>query len=509
MIPAVPRLPRGRACFALAALVALAAAGAPQKLATARVRVTVPVLPAQATRLSARIDSLLERPAARRAHWGIEARDAATGEVLYARNAGRLFIPASSLKLVVSAAAAHHLEADHRFRTSLLATGPVRGGTLQGDLVVVGRGDPTISGRHFGGRRTAVWEALADSLRSRGVRRVAGAVVGDASHWDADALRGDWESYDTRWWYAAPVGALGFNDNAIDFRVEPGAAPGQPARIAGEPVSAFYTLENRTRTVRAGAPHTLDLERVPGSPNRVRAYGDIPLGTAPRTESFAVEDPARWAATVFREVLVSRGIAVGGGVRVVSDPAASAASTGDLLVEHRSPPLPEVIGPILQNSQNWYAEQLLKTLGREVEGAGSWEAGLRVERAFLQRVVGIDSSEFVLRDASGLSVGNLVTPHAMVRLLEHVRRAPRQAVVRRALPVAGRSGSLRGRLTDLSGRVSAKTGYVGNVDSLTGFLTTADGREVVFCIVANGSGQPSPRIKAVIDDVVRALAAEG
>ena len=493
------------ASLLLAALLPAAASPLPPgKLANARPAVTAPASHRPSGTLAERIDSLLERPAARRAHWGIEVREVASGRVLYARDAGRLFIPASSLKLVVSAAAAHHLAPDFRWRTRLVAGGPVQGGVLRGDLVVVGGGDPMISGRYHGERRTAVWEALADSLAARGVRRITGTVVGDDGAWEADQLRGDWEAYDTRWWYAAPVGALGFNDNSIDFRVAPGAAPGLPAEIAGLPASAFYALENRTRTVAAGGANTLDFERVPGT-ERIRAYGQIPVGTAPRTEHFAVEDPARWAAQTLLETLAARGIAVDGG-RARSG--RGVAPAGAVLVEHLSRPLPDAVGPILLHSQNWFAEGLLKTLGREVRGEGSWEAGLAVERDFLTRVVGIDSAEFVLRDGSGLSVGNLVTPHAMVQLLAYVHRTPRQAVVRAALPVSGRAGSLRARFPDLAGRVAAKTGYVGNVDSLTGFVTRADGREVVFCIVSNGSGQPSARIKAVIDDVVRAVAAE-
>lgn len=498
---------RSAASVALLALLLPVAgwAGAPDNLARSRPNVTAPARDSAA--LARRIDAILSRPALRRAHWGVEVRDASTGQVLYARNAERLFVPASSLKLVVSATAAHHLPADYRFRTFLHGTGPVANGVLRGDLVLVGRGDPLLSGR-YAESRVAIFEALADSLRARGIRRVTGAVVGDDSWWDADRLRGDWEAYDTRWWYAAPVGALGFNDNSIDFRVEPGAHPGQPARITALPASSAYALENRTRTVAAGGAYTLDFERLPGG-ERVRAYGEIPVGAAVRTESFAVRDPARYAATVLRETLVARGISVEGAVRVVSDSAASPARGAAPLVEHLSLPLPQTVGPILQTSQNWFAEQLLKTVGREVRGEGSWAAGLAVERDFLLREAGLDSTDFVLRDGSGLSSGNLVSPRGMVRLLDYVRRTPRQAVVRDALPVAGRSGSLRARLTDLAGRVAAKTGYIGNVDSLTGFVTLADGTEVIFYIVSNNSGQPSARVKQGIDDVVREIAALG
>ncbi|MEW5928085.1 MAG: D-alanyl-D-alanine carboxypeptidase/D-alanyl-D-alanine-endopeptidase [Gemmatimonadota bacterium] len=503
------RTPRARA-FAAALLLALGAAPLPahaQQGTSAPASVSTRAGDAAAAALASRIESVVDRAPFDRAHWGIAVWDPSTGQAVYRRDADRHFVPASNLKLVVSAAAAHLLGPEFRYRTTVHAGGPLRDGTLAGDVVLFGRGDPTISGRYFPSA-TAVLDSLAEALHRRGVRRVAG-VTADESHFDSAYLREDWERYDLLWWYAAPVGALGFNDNSIDFRVEPGAGVGDPARIAGAPRSAFWQLENRSRTVARGRPKTFDFDRVPGT-NRILAYGEIPRGAEAGTEYVAVVDPARVVGTVFREALERRGIRVDRvEVRVVSDPARSRAAGAPVLAEHVSPPLPQVIGPILGTSQNWFAEQLVKTLGREMKGEGSWSAGLAVEREFLEQVVGVDSAAFVLRDASGLSSGNLVTPDMLVKLLAWTRTSPRGALVRDALPVSGRSGSLRARLTDLPGRVAAKTGYIGNVDSLSGFVTLADGREVAFSVIANASGLPSSRMKGAIDDVVRAIASYG
>jgi serine-type D-Ala-D-Ala carboxypeptidase/endopeptidase (penicillin-binding protein 4) len=186
--------PRLRPASWLAAAVLLATA-APrahgQQFADNVALVPVRSTPARTSAaLGQRIDSILARPAMRRADWGVEVRDAQTGELLYGRNADRLFVPASNLKLIVAATAAHHLAPDYRFRTTVYATGPVADGALDGDLVLYGRGDPLISER-YGRRRTAVWEALADSLLKRGIRRVTGGVVADESFFDAVRVRGD------------------------------------------------------------------------------------------------------------------------------------------------------------------------------------------------------------------------------------------------------------------------------------------------------------------------------
>ena len=458
--------------------------------------------PADGGLLDRRIAAALDTGALGRVHWGIAVHDVASGRLLYGRDAERLFVPASNLKLIVAAAAAHHLGADYRYVTSFRATGPVRDGVLAGDLVVYGRGDPTISGR-YEPDMLARFRAVADSLRAHGVRRITGGVVADVAHWPHEPQHGDWERYDLNWWYAAPTGPLGFNDNAIDFRVAPGVL-GQAASITWLPRTAMFTFSNRTRTVAEGGEHTLDFDRVSGTDSIV-AFGDIPLKTAVRTESFAVRDPALYAVTVLAETLAAAGIAVAPDrVRVVRG-----ATAGATLFELRSPPLPQLVGPVLQTSQNWFADQLLRTLGHAVEGTGSWDAGLRVESRFLTRVVGLDDSAFRLRDGSGLSGANLVTPSLLAALARYIAREPTQRVVYDALPVsAGATGSLRRRLEDLPGRVRAKTGSIRNVDSLAGTLRTDSGREVAFGIVANAHGLPGARVRAAIDQVVRILARE-
>ena len=216
---------------------------------------------------------------------------------------------------------------------------------------------------------------------------------------------------------------------------------------------------------------------------------------------------AEYAATTFRDVLVAKGISVRVPVvRVERSPVRSPAAGATVLAEHWSEPLDHVIDPILVNSQNWFAETLLKTVGREVRGEGSWSAGLAVERAFLHDVVGIDTTQFLLRDGSGLSGGNGVTPRAFVRLLSYVQRTPEMAIVRDHLPVSGRTGTLKERLRDLPGRVQAKTGYIGGVESLSGYVTADDGRTLIFSILANGPASAAA-MKTGIDDIVRAIAA--
>ena len=512
-----PRHPAARSCrvrppAAAARVVAAARAVAAVFIALSVTAAAAPELTAQPTPLPRGVLEIIERAPHDRAHWGIAVTDAATGQTLVSHNADRLFVPASNAKLVVAAAAAHYLDPDFRYATTLESTGEIVDGVLRGDLVLRGTGDPTISGR-YADDMLDIPAALADSLRARGIRRIEGAVVADESWWDGDYVRPDWEGYDLLWWYAAPVSALGFNDNAIDFTIAP-ASPGAPATITWRPETDFFTFVNRTTTTPAGSRSTLDFTRIAGT-DTIIAYGTIAADASRHTEYFAVDDPARYTGTVLREALERHGIAVADRtVRVLRgrSPVGPQPSDGEtaprsVLAIHRSVPLPRLIAPVLQTSQNWFAEQLLKTIGRETAGEGSWSSGLEAERRFLIDVVGVDSTAFRLRDASGLSSGNLLTPEALVRILSYMERTPRMAPAREALPVSGgRTGSLRLRLEDLAGRVAGKTGSINNVDSLSGYLTADSGRILIFAIVANNSGQPSSSMRPVLDDIVRVLA---
>ncbi len=337
--------------------------------------------------------------------------------------------------------------------------------------------------------------------------RVAGNVVGDASYFDSATTHPSWQGYDLNWWYAAPVTSLAFNDNSVDFLTTPGPI-GQPPTIAYHPDLGVVQFTNRARTVPADSTRTIDFFRQPGT-NVVWAEGNVPADAAPDTEYFAIHDAPKYAATAFRRALESRGISVAGETRTTFDSTASAAArAGAPLAEHLSPPLPEVIRPILETSQNWFAEMLLKTLGRVARGTGTWEAGLDVERRFLIDSLGVDSTMFDLADGSGLSAWNLVAPRAFVQILARMREHPRVAVFVDALPVAAQTGTLKARFanTPLAGEVRAKTGSINRVNTLTGYLELPRGRVWTFSIQLNNHTGTTREALARIDAIVAALA---
>ena len=465
--------------------------------------------------LERRLAQLIDAPPFDRATWGIYVVDD-RGRVLYQRNADRFSVPASNTKLVVTAAAAVLLPPDFRVKTSLYVNGRVEGGVLHGDLILYGRGDPTWSARCYAvdtlgpgvcdSTFTAI-DALADSLRARGLRRVTGKLVGDGSFFEPTLIHYGWNAWDLTWWYAAPVSGLGFHDNSVDFHIAPGPTVDAPPAITWTPDLGLITFENRARTTAADSASTIsDNFFRSGGGWSIRAEGTVALGKNPWVESVALPDPNLYAARALAASLARKGVAVEGGSASTTDSLEyrSVRCCSPALVDFSGRPLPDIIFPILNSSQNWFAEMLLKVLGRELAGEGSWKAGLDVERRFLIDSVNIDSTAFALEDGSGLAAGNLVTPHAFAQLLAYMHRHAKGGPFVAALPHAGQPGSLLRRFvgTPLEGRVIAKTGSIDRVNSLSGYIERANGRSITFSVQANGHAVPYGRMLAQIDSVV-------
>ena len=466
------------------------------------------------TDLARRIDARLNTVPFNRQLWGIALIDQ-SGRLLYGQNQSRMFIPASNMKLVISAIAAALLPPDWRVKTSLYG-GPVVGGVVQGDLVLYGRGDPTMDKRCYATDSTlpgvcdvdpfARMRQLATALRAKGVRGVTGDIVGDGSYFETTLIHPNWEAFDLNWWYAAPVSGLGFHDNSVDFDWQPGSAVGAPATITISPDLGDIGFENRTVTVAPGGESDIGdrFFRHPGTLD-IWAEGTVALDNPPRTESFALPDPGLYAARALRQALSDVGIAVAGTTRSTTDSLLYArVRASSPLAEVQSRPLRDWIFPILNTSQNWFAEMLLKQLGRQFGKAGSWPEGLDVERRFLIDSVRADSTQFSLSDGSGLSSSNLMSPLVFTQLLRFIRQHPRYATFAAGLPQAGLPGSLRNRFlgTPIAGRVRAKTGSISRVHALSGYLELGGNRTVIFSVQANHHAETSRTMINAIDSVV-------
>jgi D-alanyl-D-alanine carboxypeptidase/D-alanyl-D-alanine-endopeptidase (penicillin-binding protein 4) len=447
--------------------------------------------------------------------WGVVVQSLDNGEVLYRRNAERLFMPASNQKLVTSSAALARLGADFRFRTAVLARGTRRADTLAGDLVVVGRGDPTFSLHLTGG--TDVLASLrpwADSLRARGIRAIAGRVVGDGSWFTDPPLGRGWAWDYLSDSYAAPVGALQFNEGFALLEVTPGDTTGAPARAAflpsGAPLRLFGSI---TTAPRDSAINDVEFSRAPFT-DSVTASGRVSAGRAPVRLEAAVLDPARYFEAALTQALSEAGVAVLGRSLVpAAPPAAPAPAPGtpltaaETLFVWRSPPLRDILPLFLKPSQNQIGETLLRTLGGETRGQASADSGRAVVREVLQGF-GVADDAYVIADGSGLSRYDYVAPETLARILVAMARRPDFDVFYQALPIAGVDGTIANRMrgTAAANNVHAKTGSIANVRSLSGYVTTADGERLVFVMIANHFTVPRRVVEVVQDRVLERLA---
>jgi len=447
------------------------------------------------------IDAILSRPELERGYWGVVVKSLRTGQTLYALNERKLMMPASNMKIVTLAAAADRLGWDYIYTTRFLAAGRIDAGVLQGDVVVVGSGDPSFG--FADGSADAALDGCAEKLKALGVRAIAGRIVGDDNAFDDDGLGFGWSWDDLPDDYAAGVGALQLNENSARLTVMPGLAVGDAAAINIEPPGTGLTIDNRLQTGREGSPAAIQARRLPGSP-RLELRGTMPLGSPPASRTVSVDNPTQFLVNTVRRGLVARGIDVRGPAVDIDDIADQPPRDHAIeLIAHRSPPLSALALRLMKASQNLYAETLLKTIG-SVNGTATEAGGRIVAEAALQRW-GVAPDGMILRDGSGLSRYDYVTPETLAIILSHVAaderlRGPFEA----SLPVAGRDGTLANQFKGepAEGRVLAKTGSMANVRSLSGYATTIAGEPLVFSIIANNFSAAPAAIVAAIDAIV-------
>ncbi len=482
---------RSSAAFLLAAiLTASACHRAPKPVIAPR--------PSPVAQLQHDLDATLNAPALERGFWGVLVRSLRTDETLYAANARKLFLPASTLKAVTLAVAAERLGWDFTYETRLLADRPIAAGHLRGSLVVAGSGDPSIDARTVDG-----W---ADSLKQAGLVAIDGGVIADASAFAGPGLGFGfgWSWDDVPYSYSAPVAAAQYHENAVDMTIAAGAAAGDAVAWQIAPASDLV-VESRLVTGASDASAEFTARRLPGS-SRVIVDGIVPAGSKPRVEHLSVDDPAVFLASALRDALLARGVAVSGAPSASRVPSAPSAESHVLLAT-RSAPLEALARRMMEVSQNQYAETLLTTLGARA-GTATAEGGEKVVQAVLASW-GVPDDGAILRDGSGLSRYDFIAPESLVQVLTHMYRDPRHSTPYfETMNVAGVSGTLASRMKNTAAErnVRAKDGSMTGVRALCGIATTADDEPLVFAIMANNFAVPGPAIAAIIDKVMAELA---
>jgi D-alanyl-D-alanine carboxypeptidase/D-alanyl-D-alanine-endopeptidase (penicillin-binding protein 4) len=423
----------------------------------------------------------------------------ADGATYYARDPDLPLLPASTAKLASSAAALDFLKPEFRFATSLLIDKADQGRHKLSVLVWRGTGDPSISGRGRASREE-IFEVWAGSLAALGVTQVKRLVL-DTRYFEGPATVPAWPEDELAYWYEAETSAISFNDNCVDLEFQPAAKPGRKPQILLAPDYGYVKAKNKAKTGPANAAYTMgtNYHRRPDS-NKVVFSGVIPADGQVRKDYASVHDPARFAAETLQRVWERKGIKVG--KIVMWEKAGLKEDSLSPILEWRSEPLSELIKIINKNSQNFYAEQLLKTLGKESSGHGSFSAGLEAVRFFLLRV-GLSESQFHLVDGSGLSEEDRFTAAALVRLLSAMSTTQIFPVYYESLavPAVDRAAKDRMKGDPLASGMRLKRGTVGHARNLAGYLHSASGKLYAFAVLVNGTDLDRRGVDEALDQL--------
>ena len=436
----------------------------------------------------------------------VEIAELDSGEIVYQRNADAPETIASVTKLISSAAALHYLGPNYKFRTTVWRRGDIHEGTLLGSLLVVGGGDPNISGRFYEDDSFAVFDRWAQGLRQAGIQRIAGDLILNASSFDEIYRHPEWPAErDTRW-YQAPISALSYNDNCVVVSVGRGAIPGAPASVAIDPDTDVVQALSRARTIGKTGKIRVAVSRPSGS-DMVTVSGTVPSRYFKWAVPMAIDDPPKFFGAALKSRLRAAGIELTGDV--VERPVKP--DNAWILVATTESELVATLAIANKRSQSFYAEQVFKTLAYEKTGLGTWDGAIGLARQFLASIQ-LDPARFDIHDGSGLSANNRVAAGDLVRFLQAMNRHPQGAVWRSTLAVSGGGeGSLRNRLLDsLSrGQVEAKTGTLNGVSTLAGYARAASGKTYAFAILLNGPGVSESRGHTYQDRLVRTLIQRG
>lgn len=429
------------------------------------------------------LQSVIDEASNQEAFWSVTVRDH-QGNILEKHNSEKVIIPASNQKLVTTAALLDHFGADYRFETVIYGNGTLTDGTWDGDLIIVGSGDPSISGDLYDGDRYHVFESYVKQLNEAGIQRINGDLIADVSLFDDQVYPKGWDWYDFSFYYGVQISPLSFNNNAVDLEVFAEGEIGDMPRITWFPDSTDYvTFVNQQVITHPNTEYDEYYRRELGG-NTITLGSTLPQGYY-EDESLSVDDPPRYFLHSFRNYLTTNGIDVKGKMEVSYEGIDT--KQWKQLAIHRSHPLRKLIEWTNKESDNFYTEMMTKTLSAKKSGVkGSFEDGISHIREFLFKI-GLDTSHVQMNDASGMAGGNFNTTHNLSKLLVEMQSHECFEAYLNSMSVAGIDGTLAHRMkgTPLYNNFKGKSGFVTGVRTLSGYMKARSGKQMIVSIGTN------------------------
>ncbi len=468
--------------------------------------------------LQRKLNHIFKKKSPNHFFWGVEFYDLTNNKSIYSLNAEKNFLPASNLKLVITAAALNYLKPDYRYKLNAYLTSRHESGSFiyNGDLLIQSNGHPCISSYWLDDEPTLLFKALGDSLLQKNIVMINGDLIGDdgefqVSDFAMDFRGGDgdyvstWEFEDMLYAMASPASALSFNENMLDVEVFPAKTIGEPPIVETSLETSFFVILNQASTTASGIEKTLRITRQFGT-NNILISGDLPLDARSVSEPIAIEQPALYFLTMLKETLQKKGVAISGSPRRIKPNEAYPDYTLESLATFHSPTLLEILRYINKESNNFSAEQVLRSLGKELTQTASQDSGLSVVNQFLA-LVHPDENQYRIKDGSGLSRHNLVSPMALLSVLKYMYASSMFEDFRQSLAIGGVDGTLENRFkrSSLQGNIYAKTGYLSSVRTISGYLETSTGKWIGFSLMAMNYTQSTSSIEALQDEALELL----
>ncbi|HSP14535.1 MAG TPA: D-alanyl-D-alanine carboxypeptidase/D-alanyl-D-alanine-endopeptidase [Thermoanaerobaculia bacterium] len=465
--------------------------------------VAAPVETATGTTFEERLWSLVNGKVAGSSEATIQVVEIDSGRVVAERNPQMPLAPASNMKLFTTAAAIDLLKPAFELTTTVFLRGNIDpSGTLDGDVKIVGRGDPTIGGRFHDGQATAVIQEWATDLQRAGIKTVRGNLVFEYGYFDTEYIHPTWPVDQLVNWYEAPVSAFSLQEGCVEVRVMP-SRPGRACVVQLEPPTEFLDVENSCVTGR-GLPFITR----PRNSNTVIVRGGVPSRSGATEVFISVEDPIHYFATVTAETFIRSGLKLDGQIVVTpKDP------RGDWRpVSQHTTPLNIIVYVINKKSQNHYAEQLVKIIGAETKDSGTWAAGTSAVTEWLTTEVGVPSAEFHQADGSGMSRENRASANAFIHLLTYMWKSPWRDDFVSSLPYSGDPDARFGkrlRRPPYARQVYAKTGYLVGLVGLSGYVHAQSGKIYAFSFVFNHYRVGVYAIYSLQDEMLKEIITRG
>ncbi len=439
---------------------------------------------------------------------GILFENVKTGEILFSQNENEFFRPASTNKLLTTSTALNTLGLNYKYQTKLLTNGKVKDDTLFGDLIILGSGDPSFSPRFTRDKNdmTIILKDWADILLSKNIKNIKGNIIGDDDYFDDEYFLDSWYGGERAEWFSTEVSGLSFNDNCIDLFFTGGKTPDEPPSVKFLPNTKYVEIINKAKTVENNAKDVY-FDREDKS-NVITATGEVQAGKLKKAWA-TVYNPTLFCATVLKETLQEKGIAVEGEAKDIDDIADKAPYKNNLetITFYESPVLPELIMVVNRISHNFYAEQIYRTLGKVLKNEGSFKASAEAVQDFLKKN-NIYKEGHAMVDGSGLSKFNQVSPRIFNDLLKYMYKSESWKILLDSLPQGGVRGTLSSRFKNserekfLGKNVFGKTGYIRKTVTLVGFITEDNGNNMVFSCLLNDYDCDNQGARDAIDKIV-------